>query len=243
MSDFSDFIVFADESGDHGMENIDPEFPMFALVFCVFRKSDYSQIVEPAVRDLKFRYFGHDAAILHEREVRKQLPPFDFLRGDATLRGGFYAEIDTLVEGAPMRVIASVIDKLKHRERYTHPWNPYEIAMHFCMEKLCRRMVVDGQRDKLIHVLFESRGKQEDASLELEFRRIVQNNAHWGYRRVDFTRCRFEPVFVPKVANHAGHQLSDLIARPLALRALRPDQPNRAADIALSKVFDWKLFP
>ena len=44
MSDFSDFIVFADESGDHGMENIDPEFPMFALVFCVFRKSDYSQI-------------------------------------------------------------------------------------------------------------------------------------------------------------------------------------------------------
>ena len=52
-----------------------------------------------------------------------------------------------------------------------------------------------------------------------------------------------EPVFVPKAANLAGHQLTDLIARPLALRILRPDQPNRAADAVLARVARLTVFP
>ena len=35
--DFSDFIVFADESGDHGLVSINPQFPVFALAFFVVR--------------------------------------------------------------------------------------------------------------------------------------------------------------------------------------------------------------
>jgi hypothetical protein len=60
---------------------------------------------------------------------------------------------------------------------------------------------------------------------------------------IDFTRCPMVPVFVPKAANLAGHQLSDLIARPLALRALRPDQLNRAAEAIQDRVSDFKVFP
>lgn len=30
---FSDYLIFADESGDHGLSTIDPQFPVFALVF------------------------------------------------------------------------------------------------------------------------------------------------------------------------------------------------------------------
>lgn len=241
--EFSDYIIFADESGDHGMETIDPAFPVFVLALCVFSKADYKTIVEPAVRQLKFDYFGHDAAILHEREIRKQLPPFEFLRTSAALRTCFHEALNDLIAAMPMRVIASVIDKARHRERYADPWNPYEVAMHFCMEKLCQRLVADNQRGRKVHVLFESRGKAEDQSLELEFRRITTNQSHWGYRREDFTRCGFEPLFVPKAANHAGHQISDLIARPLALRAMRPEQQNRAVDIVREKVTDWKVFP
>ena len=243
MAEFSDFIVFADESGDHGMENINPKFPVFALVLCVFRKDDYKSIVEPAIRQFKFDYFGHDAAILHEREVRKQMPPFDFLRRDSNLREGFYENLNALIAGLPVQVIASVIDKERHRRRYANPWNPYEIAMHFCLETLCDLMESSDQAGKRVHVLFEGRGSAEDSSLELEFRRITQNHAHWGHRRVDFGLCEFEPVFVAKAANHAGHQISDLIARPLALRSLRPDQPNRAVEIAWSKVSHYKQFP
>jgi len=40
MPNFSDYIIYVDESGDHGLERIDPEFPIFVLAFCIIRKSD-----------------------------------------------------------------------------------------------------------------------------------------------------------------------------------------------------------
>jgi hypothetical protein len=33
---FSNFIVYVDESGDHGMQTLDVNYPMFVLAFCVF---------------------------------------------------------------------------------------------------------------------------------------------------------------------------------------------------------------
>ncbi len=40
MSDFSDFVVYVDESGDHCLTKIESDFPVFVLSFCLFRKSD-----------------------------------------------------------------------------------------------------------------------------------------------------------------------------------------------------------
>lgn len=242
MNNYSEYIVFADESGDHGLVSIDPQFPVFALVFCVFAKSAYTDEIEPAFRRLKFKYFGHDAVVLHEREIRKQVPPFAFLRRDA-LRDEFMADVRSIVDRAQFYAYCAVIDKLRHKERYTNPWNPYEIAMQFCMERLSERLVLDGQSGRLTHVLFEARGREEDRQLELEFRRVADNGRLWGYRNVDFGRTPLEPVFVPKAANLAGHQLSDLIARPLALRAIKPRQPNRAFDAVANRISDFKVFP
>jgi hypothetical protein len=44
---FSDYLVFVDESGDHGMTNINLDFPLFALAFCVFPKTAYVDEVTP----------------------------------------------------------------------------------------------------------------------------------------------------------------------------------------------------
>lgn len=243
MSEYSDYIVFADESGDHGLFSIDPQFPVFSLVFCVFEKTVYSEEIEPAFRRLKFKYFGHDAAILHEREIRKQEPPFAFLRQNVAIRDAFMADVNAIMSEARFHAYCAVIDKARHKARYVDPWNPYEIAMQFCMEKLSNRLVVDGQLGRLTHVLFEGRGREEDRQLELEFRRVAANGKRWGWRAVDFGRTPLEPIFVPKAANLAGHQLSDLIARPLAMRALRPDQPNRAAELVADKIWSFKVFP
>lgn len=243
MVTFSDYIVFADESGDHGLVTIDPQFPVFALAFCAFDKNAYTDQVEPAFRRLKFKYFGHDAAILHEREIRKQEPPFAFLRQDAALRDAFMADLNAIMADAPFRAYVAVIDKVRHRARYADPWNPYEIAMQFCMERLSIGLAAESQTGRLTHVLFEARGREEDRQLELEFRRVAANGKRWGWREVDFGRTPLEPVFVPKAANLAGHQLSDLIARPLALRVIRPDQANRAFDIVADRITDFKIFP
>ena len=243
MSDFSDYIVFADESGDHGMYKIDAQFPVFALVFCVFEKKLYLEEVEPAIRSLKFKYFGHDAIVLHEREIRKETPPFSFLRRDKALREAFHNDLTTLMANVPMLWYASVIHKQRHQDKYRDPWNPYEIAMQFCMEKVWALMMRRGQRDRTLHILFEARGGNEDRDLELEFRRVAANEAHWGWRRVDYAKVPMEPIFVSKNANMAGHQITDLMARPLALKHLRPDQPNRAVDAIWPKMGYYKTFP
>ena len=38
-SPFSDYIVYVDESGDHSLESINPEYPLFVLSFCIFLKN------------------------------------------------------------------------------------------------------------------------------------------------------------------------------------------------------------
>lgn len=243
MPDFSDFIVYADESGDHGMVNIDPQYPMFALTFCVMRKDAYTAEIVPAMQGFKFGIWGHDTVVLHEHEIRKSTGPFGVLRTDRALRTRFMDELNALIETAPMTIFASVIDKAKHRAKYANPWNPYEIALHFCMERLHILMTAEEQHGKTVHVVFESRGPKEDKELELEFRRIAGNDSHWGYWRHDFSRFDFQPVFIPKAANASGLQLADLTARPIALSRLRPDQPNRAFEIIQPKLGGLKCFP
>ncbi|MCG8492085.1 MAG: DUF3800 domain-containing protein, partial [Sneathiellales bacterium] len=206
MSEFSDFIVFADESGDHGLDGIDENFPIFCLSFCLVAKADYTDVVVPAFQKLKFDFWGHDVVVLHEHDIRKSKGSFSILRTDRVLRNEFYEALNDLMGDAPISVYASVIQKQRLLKKYTTPWNPYEIALHFCMEKLLVRLLKEKQHGKRVHVLFESRGKKEDAELEIEFRRICDNQNYWGYKRLDFTQIQFEPLFISKATNSTGLQ-------------------------------------
>lgn len=116
MPSFSDFIVYVDESGDHGLATINREFPLFVLTFCIFRKDDYLARVVPSLQRLKFQTFGHDMVVLHEREIRKAEGPFTFLI-DASRRGAFMTDLNAFVEGAPMAILAVVIRKDALRKR------------------------------------------------------------------------------------------------------------------------------
>lgn len=240
---FSDYTIFADESGDHGLEKIDAEFPMFALSFCMIEKAAYVSSVVPAFQQFKFHFWGHDGVVLHENEIRKRKGPFTLLLTDPDLRANFYDRLNGLMANTPMSIVASVIDKVKLKAKYVQPSNPYEIALLFCMERVLEQLLAKGQTKRTVHVLFESRGAQEDADLELEFRRICANQRNWGWKQTDFSQIRFEPVFIKKAANSTGLQLSDLTARPIALHYLRPDQPNRAFDTIKAKLAGVKCFP
>ncbi|MBP0617262.1 DUF3800 domain-containing protein [Jiella mangrovi] len=76
---FSDFVFYADESGDHSLMSIDRGYPIFCLAVCAFDKRTYSRSIVPKFQAFKFRYFGHDAVILHERDIRKQINDFKIL--------------------------------------------------------------------------------------------------------------------------------------------------------------------
>ena len=243
MAEFSDYIVYVDESGDHSLTSIDADFLVFSLSFSIVKKTDYIGSVVPSVQALKFKYWGHDSVVLHEHEIRKSKGDFTFLLTDKTVREAFYEDLNQIMVDAPITIIASVIDKLKLKAKYSKPRNPYELALHFCLERLLMFLTDMGQAGKRVHVVFECRGKAEDAGLELAFRRIVDGANGWGWVERDFSVMEFEPKFAKKSVNSTGLQLADLTARPIAIKTLRPTQANRAYDVILTKLGNIKEFP
>jgi len=242
VTQFSDYIVYVDESGDHNLANVYPDFPVFCLAFCVFKKSVLSEKIVPQLQKLKFDFWGHDCVVLHEHEIRKSKNDFTFLLTNREKRKNFYSRINDIMESMDVKVIASVIRKDKLKKQYASPDNPYNIALLFCMEKLREFLIRKNEKGKKITVVFESRGKVEDQDLEIEFRRICDNERNWGYKNPDFKICEFEPVFAPKSVNSSGLQLADLVARPIAINSIRPDQANRAFEIISDKL-ERKVFP
>lgn len=239
----SDFIIYADESGDHSLASIDDDYPLFVLAFCVVKKTEYSSQIVPEFQRLKFTHFGHDMIVLHAHEIRKSKGEFTSLL-NPLIREAFYNDLNKLMEEAPITLIASAIKKKEHAQKYSTPWGPYTIALQFCMERAHDFLLENGQEGKLTHLIVESRGKKEDQELELEFHRIISNHYQTikQYRR-DFSKTPFQMKFAHKQTNSPGMQLADLVAHPMGRHVLKPDQSNRAYDVIQKKVVCLKIFP
>lgn len=225
----SDYIVFVDESGDHSMESINDDFPVFVLAFCVMHRDAYIDCITPAVRRIKFELFGHDQVILHERDIRKRLGHFSRLGGEE--RNSMLEQLNKVITDCEMTVIAVVINKYEHKKKYKNPDHPYHLAMQFGLERLSRFIAEKGQADRTTTVVCECRGAKEDGELELEFRRVCDG------KNVLRQAMNFEIVMSDKRTNCEGLQLSDLLARPIGLHVMKPEQKNRAWDIIEAKMF------
>lgn len=238
---FSDHIVYVDESGDHSLKNINPEFPIFVLAFCIFRKEEFATKVAPIVKQFKFRWFGHDMEILHEKEIIRKENAFLFLQ-NSILAQRFMRELSEIISELPMRVIASVIDKRKLGTRYKNPMNPYDIALLFCMER-CAAFLADlNDLSNTTFIVAESRSPRssgigrEDQDL-YECFKLIKSGRH-ALQGASNQMENFELLMASKKSNSIGLQLADLIARPIGLSVLRPDQSNRAFEIIKTKI--WK---
>src|SRR5947209_7509842 len=97
--DFSDYIVYADESGDHGLTSINPQHPVFVLALCLVRKSTYVDRIVPAFLKLKFEFWGYDSVVLHSHEIRKERGDFNILR-KAETRAAFVERVGSVIKAA-----------------------------------------------------------------------------------------------------------------------------------------------
>ena len=227
---FSNFIVYVDESGDHSMQTVDANYPVFVLAFCVFHKRYYSEKVVPALQKFKFNHFGHDLVVLHEHEIRKKKGSFSGLQKKEDMQI-FQEELTSIIETSNFILISSVIDKVVLRHKSTSFPNPYHLALGFCLETLYEFLQEKNQDDALTHVVVECRGKKEDNELELEFRRICD-----GANRLGKT-LPFDVKFANKQVNSTGLQLADLVARPIGLSVHKSKQENRAFEILKRKFY------
>ncbi|MBK9446957.1 MAG: DUF3800 domain-containing protein [Betaproteobacteria bacterium] len=224
-----DFIIYVDESGDHSLESIDTDYPVFVLSFCIFRKTDYAEHITPAIRLLKFATFGHDMVVLHESDIRRKKGAFSRL--SKAPREAFLNTLTNIIGAADFQLVAVVIDKRKLKHRYAQPAHPYHLALEFGLERIYRLLKEAGQDDALTYLVCEARGPKEDTELELEFRRI-RDGANYFRKPLPF-----DLIMANKKTNSEGLQLADLTARPIGLSVLRPDQENRAATVLEQKFY------
>ena len=99
------------------------------------------------------------------------------------------------------------------------------------METLHEFLSEKGEEAKKTHVIVECRGAKEDKELELEFRRVCDGNNRLGIE------LPFEVLFADKKVMSSGLQLADLVARPIGIKTLRPEQPNRSFSVLEKKFY------
>ena len=224
------YIFYADESGDHSLTSIDQTYPVFVLSLCGFSKSTYCSRIVPKFQRLKFDYFGHDATVLHERDIRKQIGDFRILN-NPEIRASFVGDLSAALETSPFRIFTTIIFKpdLRHD---LFPENPYAISLRICLQQAYRFLSTRRELGKRTYFVFEKRGLREDAELELEFRRLVD-----GENDLGVPMAGFNIHFSDKRTNSTGMQIADLTARPIGLSIFRPGQPNRAFELIERKIY------
>ena len=231
------YIVYLDETGDHSLELIDKDFPVFALAMFVCKSSYYNQTIVPSVNNLKMDYFGHEGIVLHSRDIRKAQRDFGFLTNEIK-RKKFVERINSIMSDLQYSLIVSVIKKQDHKEKYgLFADNPYDLAMMFCLERLLFFLEAIGQDE--INIVAESRGKREDNDLKLSFFRIISSGTNFNSAE-RFKKINFKLHFVPKSRNIIGTQLADLAAYPIARKVLKPKIDNLAYEIIKDKFYKGK---
>jgi hypothetical protein len=81
---------------------------------------------------------------LHERDIRRDLGPFSFLKTRA-LKQSFLDELTAIVEKVPFHLVSVVIRKDALQKRYTQPENPYHLALQYGLERISAFLHSQGE--------------------------------------------------------------------------------------------------
>lgn len=239
----SRYVAFIDECGDHSLNKIDQDFPLFLLAMVIVRRDVYRDIILPRLNTLKLAHWPHEGINLHSRDIRKATGHFAILQNPA-VRTSFMDNLTDAMTQLPFELLVVAVQKRALQIRYKQADNPYDIALTFMMERLVRWAEKHGE--SRVPLVAEARGKREDKDLKATFFDLLQQGT--PYVTADrFKAMSFPLEFRDKRTNIAGIQLADLCAHPAARHILKPDQPNRAFDAVKPHLADgvqaWKVFP
>jgi len=222
----SNYLVFVDESGDHHLNKYPKDYPMFVLAFVIISKDEYCDHLLPKFSRLKLNYFPDVSTIFHEREIRKAEKRFTFLT-EAKMRKSFQEDLTALMTEIDYKVAAVAIKKEEGKKQSMLTEDLYEIGVKHGLAKL--EEFLKRQNDfNYTTITFESHAysidgyRQADEQLYKYFKETAHKN--------------FGIEIHIKSAGGLGLQFADMIARPIGIHILRPEQSNRAWDIIKKKI-------
>lgn len=230
-----EYTLYMDESGDHGLQTVIPEFPVFLLCGVLVEGSEY-ELLRGDMNALKAEIWGAREVVLHSRDIRKCEKEFVKLF-DMDVKQRFYKGLNRIVLERDYTVMASAIRKDKYISRYGRlSGDVYELSLSFIIERAVFFLDALPRGPKQLNIMMEKRGKQEDRKLDAHFQRLLAR----GTQYVSGERLRKYGMnirFVGKEENINGLQLADLIAYPIARYVIDPNRANPAFDQIAGKIY------
>lgn len=245
--EFSDYIIYVDESGTPNIGSHKEKYPVFVLTFVIVSKESYRKFIVPRVQDLKFKFFGHDMVNLHAYEIRQKENDFTLLM-DSEKNNAFMDTLNQIMSEAYYVLISCVIKKEDFSRKGR---DPYHMALQYCLERAHDFLISKNQGSKLTHIIAEGRGKKEDGLLSEEFHKILKNeyDYHQKHKR-PYRKTPMELKFAAKNNNSTGLQMADLVGHPIGSKIAFPRKSNRAYEEIEGKFFrkggrviGLKIFP
>lgn len=242
------YTLFIDESGDHGLGNIDPNFPVFVLCGIIVSEQDYD-VLRRATNDIKLRFWNNVNVVFHSRDIRKCNNEFSILF-DLDIKKQFYEAINTIISSNNYCIISSAIKKEEHIKKYGKLANDvYQISLSFIIERTIFYLDDIEGKDKNLEIILEKRGTKEDALLHSHFQRLTSiGTGYVSSERLKKYNTKID--FKDKKENINGLQIADLIAYPIARYVINPEGVNLSYDILKNKFYSknrknygLKIFP
>jgi len=209
-------VLFLDESGDHNLAVIDPSYPLFVLGGVIVDQAYAEGPLEEAVRDFKRRLFGRDDLILHTADITRNRNGFERLK-ERAFREWFYEELNTLLRTLDFQVVACVIRKDDHLQRYgVAALDPYMLSLDILVERFC--MELGGVNGGGV-IVSERRGSTLDRELDIAWLNLKIQGTRFIQAK-DIERRIVGLNQRDKSENIAGLQLADLVVTPIGRKVL-----------------------
>jgi len=208
------YRIYIDEVGNPDLKSSNLQDHRFLCLAGVIMELAYvKNVVQADLENLKNHFFKYDPdnpVILHRKEILYKKGPFHVLK-DSKLEKDFNTRLLTLLAKWEYTVIAVVIDKQEHNERYSKwKYDPYHYSQEILMERY--RLFLDIKSAKG-DVMYESRGGKEDMRLKTSFRKLMETGTHnlsAEQLREHFTSKELKVK--TKQSNIAGLQIADIVA-------------------------------
>lgn len=206
------YTMCLDESGDHSLDKVDPQFSVFVLAGCIFTDDYYETTVTKEMSKYKQGLFGDDGIILHTADITRNRRGFEAMK-DPDFRQRFYELTNALVARLDFTVVACAIDKQKLINLYGESaLDPYTLSLECVVERFVFFL---QEKDGRGRIVVESRNPVLDRELDLAYQLLLNKGSR--YVRPSRLKARLSGLsFSQKQENVPGLQVADLVATPIA---------------------------
>ncbi len=235
------YYLYIDECGDQNLENFNPDFPIFTLCGVLVSRQNKKEL-EASFISLKKEFWGDENVIIHSRDIRRCKKKFINLL-DLEVKQRFYNRINEILKHNEAYVIvACSILKEPFIRLFSNTEDVYGLSLSYLLERsiFCiDDCVADNEKEAVINVIFEKRGKIEDRNLTQFYNRLRVIGTKWVTPE---RLCKRIGSFTArsKKDNLIGLQIADLIAYPIARKVLSPQSVNPAFDIIEPSIYSSK---